>query len=76
MTIDEVVNQRLHTQRLSGALFERPEAMVQWLGAVQSQDFGNAKWSIGQRTVNCLDSEIQAAFDSGKILRTHLLRPT
>ena len=48
-----------------------------WLGAVQSQDYGPAKWSIAQRMDGTItDAEMDRAFDAGRILRTHVLRPT
>lgn len=53
-----------------------PEEIVRSLGAVQSQDYGPAKWSIGQRLQGSTDSALDDAVDSGRILRTHVLRPT
>ena len=54
-----------------------PEAVVAWLGAVQSQDYGPAKWSVAQRMdASATDTALDAAFDDGRILRTHVLRPT
>lgn len=46
MTSLDIANQRLHNQRLVGAPFKKPEDVVQWLGAVQSQEFASAKWAI------------------------------
>jgi hypothetical protein len=43
---------------------------------MQAQEFAMAKWAISLRLPGSTDSDIQAAFDSGAILRTHLLRPT
>jgi hypothetical protein len=68
--------QRLRAQRLTGALLDRPETVVRWLGAVQSQDYAGAKWAVAQRAQDCVDADVEAAFDSGAILRTHVLRPT
>jgi len=56
--------------------FRRPADVVSWLGAVQSQDFPAAKWSISLRANDVRESEIDQAFDAGEILRTHILRPT
>ncbi|HVD13720.1 MAG TPA: winged helix DNA-binding domain-containing protein [Actinomycetota bacterium] len=66
----------MHTVRLSGPRFGAPEEVVGWLGAVQSQDYGPAKWSVGQRTAGVGDAELDRAFADGTILRTHVLRPT
>ena len=73
---DIIVRRRLRTQRLTGAGFSRPEDVVGWFGAVQAQDYGPAKWAIGGRTRHATDSSVERAFAAGKILRTHVLRPT
>lgn len=49
---------------------------MSWLCAVQSQDFGPAKWSVAQRASGVTDAEFDRAFDDGRVLRTHVLRPT
>jgi hypothetical protein len=76
MNGNEIAHRRMHSLRLSGTPFEAPEEVVRWLGAVQSQDYGPAKWSIGQRTVGVGDAAMDRAFADGAILRTHVLRPT
>jgi hypothetical protein len=43
---------------------------------VQSQDFIGAKWAIGLRAAGLDDAAVEAAFDRGDILRTHVMRPT
>jgi hypothetical protein len=43
---------------------------------MQAQDFFGAKWAIGQRMRRAFDVDIEAAFTDGRILRTHILRPT
>jgi hypothetical protein len=76
MNATDVLTQRLFGQRVAGTPFARPEDVVQWLGCVQSQDAIGARWSVGQRVAGCTDADVAAAFDAGKILRTHVLRPT
>lgn len=49
---------------------------MRWLGAVQSQDYMGAKWSVGQRVRKGTDAGVDQAFNEGRILRTHVLRPT
>jgi hypothetical protein len=51
-------------------------AVVRWLGAVQSQDYGPAKWSVAMRTTGLLDATLDQALADGTIVRTHALRPT
>jgi hypothetical protein len=72
----DVALQRLRNQRLIGKPFAAPEDVVRWLGAVQSQDYAGAKWAIAQRTRASTDAEIDQACADGRILRTHVLRPT
>lgn len=78
MTID-VVRQRLRNQRLESSDLRTPAdsgEVVAWLGAMQAQDFAGAKWALGMRVPGITDAGVERAFDAGRILRTHLLRPT
>ena len=70
------MRRRLRTQQLTGARFTSPEDVVGWLGAVQAQDFGPAKWAVGMRQKRATDAALERAFAEGRILRTHVLRPT
>jgi len=72
----DVALERLRNQRLVGKPFASPEDVVRWLGAVQSQDYAGAKWAIAQRTRACSDADLDRAYADGRILRTHVLRPT
>jgi hypothetical protein len=67
---------RLRNQRLIGAPFRCPEDAVRSLCAVQAQDYAGAKWAIGQRVKHAVDADIQRAYGAGRLLRTHVLRPT
>jgi len=71
-----IVRRRLHEQRLAGDPFEGPAEAVAWFGAVQAQEFAEAKWSLGERVRDCTDADVEDAFARGEILRTHVLRPT
>jgi Winged helix DNA-binding domain len=71
-----LLRQRLRNQHVTGKPLARPEDVVRLLGAVQSQDYPGAKWSLGQRVRGCTDKAIDEAFSAGRILRTHVLRPT
>ena len=46
------------------------------MGAVQAQQFDEAKWSLAERTNDCTDADVETAFARGDIIRTHVLRPT
>lgn len=76
MTNWEIAGRRLYQQQLSQPTLTQPEAVVSWLGAVQAQEYGPTLWSIGQRMPNVQEADIEAAVSDGRILRTHLLRPT
>ncbi len=76
MTTSDILRLRLSNQQISQQQFQRPQEIVAWLGAVQSQDFTNAKWAIGQRLPSITDASIEQAFANGDILRTHVMRPT
>jgi hypothetical protein len=44
---------------------------------VQAQEYAAAKWALGLRMPNgATDAKIERAFNDGRILRTHVLRPT
>jgi hypothetical protein len=76
MTNLDIASQRLHNQRITHPLFEKPEAVVTWLAAVQSQDYAGAKWALAQRGTGVTEAAIEQAFNDGTILRTHAVRPT
>jgi hypothetical protein len=76
MTLD-ILRNRLHNQFLSQTDLTEPSQVVEWLGAVQSQDYVGAKWALAQRLKDSpTDAAIEKAFNEGKILRTHVMRPT
>jgi hypothetical protein len=76
MNNSEITHLRLHNQRLSTTTLKKPDEVVSYLGAVQSQDYAGAKWALAQRLTDATDSDIEKAFTDGSILRTHVLRPT
>src|SRR5947208_3295361 len=76
MTTQDIIRLRLLNQKLTAHAFMKPEQVVAWFGAMQSQDFAAAKWALGLRTKNATDARVEQAFDEGRILRTHILRPT
>jgi len=43
---------------------------------VQSQDYPNAKWAVGQRLEQASEAELDRAFDAGEFVRIHVMRPT
>src|SRR5262245_10446228 len=77
MKTADLAARRLERQRLTRAALSRPEDVVTWFGAVQAQEFTPAKWAIGLRLRDAAtDADVARAIDYGRILRTHVLRPT
>jgi len=76
MTSSDIIKYRLLNQQIAETKFKKPQELVAWLGATQSQDYGMAKWAIGLRLSGLKDADIEKAFNDGVILRTHVLRPT
>ncbi|MET0714073.1 MAG: winged helix DNA-binding domain-containing protein [Mycetocola sp.] len=72
----DVVRRRLVNSRLAGEACETVADAVGWLGAVQAQEFAEAKWSLAERVRDCTDADVEEAFSRGDIVRTHVLRPT
>ncbi len=72
----DLAHRRLHNQHITQRTIETPQALVEWLGAVQAQDFAAAKWALGLRLPGVTDDDIEQAFTDGTILRTHVMRPT
>jgi hypothetical protein len=76
MDSSEILKLRLYNTGLSHSPFNSAADAVSHLGAVQAQDFAAAKWALGLRTKNSTDKDIEKAFNDGRILRTHVMRPT
>jgi hypothetical protein len=75
----DIVARRMRLQRIAGPpahKFATPADAVRWFGAVQAQDYPAARWAIGLRLRAAVEADVDAAFDRGEILRTHVLRPT
>jgi hypothetical protein len=72
----EIVRLRLFNQGLTEVRSSRPEDVVSRFGAMQSQEHENAKWSVGKRLADTRQTKVDEALDDGRILRTHVLRPT
>jgi hypothetical protein len=76
MTNIEIARQRLNNQHIARQCFKKPEEVVNYLGALQAQDYAGAKWAIGLRMQKSSDAMIDKAMADGAIIRTHVLRPT
>lgn len=76
MNPDDISTLRLNNQQISATNLKTPKELVGWMGAMQSQDFNQAKWAIGLRLPHLTEAQIESAFNNGEIIRTHLMRPT
>ena len=75
-TVDDIVAQRFRIQRLTSEPLPDAADVVRLLTCVQAQDAPLARFSIGMRTLAGDDAVVRHAVDEGRILRTHILRPT
>jgi hypothetical protein len=76
MSVPTIAQQRLYHQRISHSTFQTPVEVVQWLGAIQAQDYASAEWTIGVRLPNATPAHIEEAIAERAIVRTWLLRGT
>ena len=76
MNKQQAIQIRMLNQQLLSPLYERPEDIVAWQGAMQAQDYNYFRWAIGirQRTPQLVG--LQEAFAKAELLRLHLLRCT
>jgi hypothetical protein len=78
MKIEPSIITRLRTinQHLISQKFKTAKEIASWMGAIQAQDYAMSKWAFGIRLQNSTEEAIDNEINSGKIIRTHLLRPT
>ena len=76
MTLSDIPNHRLINQQLSATTVKTAVGMVEWMGAMQGQEYAQTKWALGLRLPHLTDKDVEKELNDGKILRTHLLRPT
>jgi len=72
----DITRRRMGASQLTGSRLARPEEVVHWHLAMQSQEYPPAKWSVGQRAPGLREPDLDDALEDGSIVRTHLLRPT
>jgi hypothetical protein len=72
----EITALRLAAQRICLNPLESPADVVRWMLAMQAQDFPGAKWSVGLRTHNATDADVEAALAAGTIVRSWPMRGT
>ena len=76
MNLSDISTLRLLNQQIAVTNFKTAKELVGWMGAMQAQDYNQAKWAIGVRLPHLTEEQIESAFNRGEIIRTHLMRPT
>ena len=76
MNVSDISTPRLQNQQIAATNFRTVKELVGWMGAMQAQDYNQAKWAIGTRLPHLTEEQIESAFNQGEIFRTHLMRPT
>jgi hypothetical protein len=76
MNSANIAKLRLISQHIGGTRLNTPAAIVSHMGAMQAQDFNMVKWAIGARLPGVTEEMINKSFNSGEMIRTHLMRPT
>jgi hypothetical protein len=67
----------MQNQRIAAGSLRSAADVVWWCGAVQAQEFIPAMWGLGLRMqTDAVERGLLRAFDEGRILRTHVMRPT
>ena len=67
---------RLLNQQLVAPQFSDPAEVVSHLGAIQAQEYRLMRWAVAMRTKKPSEKAFKEAYDSGRILRLHLMRGT
>ena len=67
---------RLASQHIGASGLSTPGDVVRWMLAIQAQDLPGAKWSVGLRAPLTSEATVEAAFDSGEIVRSWPMRGT
>ena len=70
------VTSRLLNQQLADPQFRTPEEVVDYMGAMQAQEYRLMRWAVAMRTRKPSATAFKQAFDSGRIIRLHLMRGT
>ena len=67
---------RLLNQQLIVPQFKTPTEVVSHMGAMQAQEYRMMRWAVEMRTTKPSHKAFKKAYDSGQIIRLHLMRGT
>jgi hypothetical protein len=76
MKAQDILNIRLKNTGLSTSPFSNPEGVIANLGAYKLKIFLLLKWAVGLSMQDANEEIVESAFNMGKFLRTHVIRPT
>lgn len=76
MDVTDIAYQRLHAQRIEGKHGQSAAETVEWMGAIQAQDYNQALWAIGLRIPGSTKSDVEQSIFEKKIVRTWIMRHT
>ena len=67
---------RLLNQQLIVPQFKTPTEVVSHMGAMQAQEYRMMRWAVDMRTQKPSHKAFKEAYNSGQIIRLHLMRGT
>ena len=70
------VTARLLNQQLAAPQYSSPVQVVAHMGAMQAQEYRMMRWAVAMRTSRPSIEAFRKAYDSGAIMRQHLMRGT
>ena len=70
------VSLRLLNQQLTIPQFSHPADVVGYMGAMQAQEYRMMRWAVAMRTRKPSAKTFKQAYDTGQIIRLHLMRGT
>ena len=70
------VSARLLNQQLICPQFTAPHDVVEWMGAMQAQDYRMMRWAVEMRSRRPSAKAFERDYNEGRIVRTHLFRTT
>lgn len=70
------VKYRVLNQQLAAPQFLDPVQLVSYMGAMQAQEYRLMRWAVAMRTKKPSSEAFRKAYDSGGIIRQHLMRGT
>ena len=70
------ISARLLGQQLICPQFVSPHDVVEWMGAMQAQEYRMMRWAVGMRTKKPSAKAFEKDYNDGRIVRGHLFRTT